>query len=207
MDFRHVIPLGARCRLTHNLRLHFGGEGKFPFDWFILPLPGLLTCLEEGLDAARIYDPGRLTALRDAKGMLHSVRNTRLGILHHHDFPRGEGDSLLPGWQEQIPKAAARFAHLAGRLRAAAAEGPVLYVREHHKHDDPAALARLQAMLRNLAPGAGFRLLAVNYEPGAVPAGIEAITVQEEGEGRGWRGDPQAWGAALASTGHRLLPR
>ena len=204
MEFRHVVPLGSRCRLTHNLRLHFGEKGGFPFDWFIIPLRAAIACLEEGLDPARVYDPAQLRATRDARGALHSVTNLRLGILHHHDFPRGPGDTLLPGWEEHVPKAAARYAHLAGRLRAAAASGPVLYVRERHKLDDPADLARLGEALRGLAPGRAFHLLALNYPPGSVPPGIEAATVAEADD-RGWRGDPEAWGAALGGTGHRLV--
>ncbi|MCR0981439.1 papain-like cysteine peptidase [Roseomonas populi] len=203
MEFRHVIPLGSRCRLTHNLRLHFGHEGKYPFDWFILPLAGLITCLEEGLDAARVFDAAQLKPVKDDKGVIQTVRNARLGILHQHDFPSGQGQPILAGWEEHIPGAAGRFANLAGRMRKAAAEGPVLYVRERHKSDDPAALARLREALEGVAPGGDFHLLAVNYPPDAVPEGIEAITVTET-DGHGWRGDPVAWGAALGATGHRL---
>ena len=199
MEFRHVVPLGSRCRTTHNLRLHFGVTDGDPFDWYILPLAGLVTMLEEGLDSARVYEPAQLVSTRDAEGRLHSVRNRRLGILHHHDFPRGEGDVLLPGWEEHVEKAAQRFTYLSGRLRTHAAEGEVLFVRERHKADDPAQLLRLKALLAALCPS--FTLLAVNYAEGTVPEGVEAIQVAEE-EGRGWRGDPEAWGAALGGTGH-----
>ncbi|MBP0494353.1 DUF1796 family putative cysteine peptidase [Roseomonas indoligenes] len=203
MEFRHVIPLGSRCRTTHNLRLHFGEPGKFPFDWFILPLAGLITCLEEGMDAAKVFDPAHLKPVLDEKGVIQTIRNTRLGILHQHDFPSGVGQPILPGWEEHIPGAIGRFANVAARMRAAAAAGPVLYVRERYKSDDPTTLLRLRTALEAVAPRGTFHLLAVNYPPDSVPQGVEAITV-EETEGHGWRGDAAARGSALGATGHRL---
>ncbi|WP_426958311.1 DUF1796 family putative cysteine peptidase [Muricoccus radiodurans] len=204
MEFRHVIPLGSRCRLTHNLRRHFGGDDKFPFDWFILTLSGLLRCLEVGMDPKPIYDPALLEPVLDAKGRLHSVRNTRFGILHHHDFPRTKDDLMGPEWRDHVPQAAARFGHLANRLRAAAMAGPVLFVRERHSEDDPNALGTLVEALRGLVPSGEVRLLAVNYNPARVPTGIETITVTEP-EKVGWRGHPEAWDAALGGTGHRRM--
>lgn len=204
MEIATVIPLGSRCRLTHNLRQHFGFSRGYPFDWYILPLHGLVEILQGGLDAAAIYDPAALKARRDASGRIDHIHNRRFGIKHEHDFPKRKEEGVLPGWETLIPKAAARFAALAGRLRETPPEGgTVLFVREFLKHDQPEALAVLRAELALLQPEGGFRLLAVNYPDGSVPAGIETLQVTEQ-PGFGWRGDPDAWSAALGSTGYRL---
>ncbi len=201
VDVSRIIPLGQRCRLTHNLRRHYGFTTGYPFDWYILPLKGLLEILRQDLDPGGIYREDLLEEQRDEAGRVRHIRHRRLGIIHEHDFDK-EADVVVPHWREQIPRAAARFASLAGRLRERAPGPPPLFVRERHGADKPEQLLALRDALAALQPG-GFHLLAVNYHAGTVPGGIPAIRVEEK-PGFGWRGDPEAWSAALEASGFRL---
>ncbi|MCQ4159822.1 papain-like cysteine peptidase [Roseomonas sp. GC11] len=202
MDVSRIIPLGSRCRLTHNLRAHFGFTTGYPFDWYILPLHGLLAILEEGLEAGAVYHPDLLVEERDEAGRVQHIRNARYGIIHEHDFPKDATQGVLPGWREHIPRAAARFAALARRLAERPPGPPPLFVRERHGADRAPELLRLPALLEKLQPG-GFELLLVNYRPGQLPEGMASLTIEER-PGFGWRGDGEAWSAALAGRGYRL---
>lgn len=205
MEFAHVVPLGRRCRTTHNVHRFFGRKESFPFDWYILPLRGLNKILAAGLDVDRIYQPNRMEPVRKDGKIIH-LENTRYGLWHVHCFPHEPGtDYITENWLEHLDKAKSRFNHTARRFKSLPkAEGPVLFVREGRPDDNAVELKRLKDHLSAFMGDAPHHLLLINCAADHVPDGAENIIFTERGS-FGWRGDAEAWDKALASTGHRLV--
>ncbi len=65
------------------------GDGWFPFDWWITPPNGLIKLIDADFNG--LFDEANLQLVADGR----SVANLRYGILHHHDFPRDAGGTIL----------------------------------------------------------------------------------------------------------------
>lgn len=93
--FDYVVPVGCNCRNTWNLRRHFGFGNGFPFDWWITPLPALLSLLQK-FDIPYLYAPELLEAVSSEDGSISSIRHRELGIFFTTNSPaHGERRGLL----------------------------------------------------------------------------------------------------------------
>lgn len=107
-----VFSLGPNCRMTWNLRHHFGTDRAYPFDWWITPVKSMLALLRRdepfrvGLEDLVVTEPENGT---------RSVYNRRLNLLHHHDFDRNGGE-VLPITQPAVNQMNAKYTALFGRL-------------------------------------------------------------------------------------------
>jgi hypothetical protein len=127
--FDYVVPVGCNCRNTWNLRRHFGFGNGFPFDWWITPLPALLSLLQK-FDIAYLYAPELLEAVSSEDGSISSIRHRELGIFFHHEFPRAwktPGTPVLPNWRDHLQIPISRTVAL--RDRFLALRGRILFVR------------------------------------------------------------------------------
>lgn len=206
MEFAHVVPLGRRCRTTHNVHSFFGRKESFPYDWYILPLRAVIRSLNEGADARAIYRPERMVPVREDGKIIH-VRNKEYGLWHVHCFPHEAGGHFITeDWQDHIDNAVSRFEHTARRLNSLKDQDrPVLFVREGKTNDTERDALDLKAAIKGLIGSTPFHLLLISYPESEVPPGFENVIVEER-RGFGWRGDEEAWAKALAGTGHRLSP-
>lgn len=208
-EFTHVVPLGANCRLTLNVRRHFDSGESYPFDWWISPLPGVIAALEAGLDPGRLYDPDALHRLGDATGRHRSVEHRAFGIRFVHEFPDMPESIAAPvAWEDRVRQPRERLAHLADKLWRLNAPGHrILFVRfcVHPRGDvaldTEADLDRLRAILTERFDAARIALLPISGR-GRVE-GCETLAVQDGSED--WKGDFALWTAALASTGYRIV--
>lgn len=78
-----IISLGPNCRNAWNLRHHFGLERAYPFDWWITPSRSALAMLEPSFRFHVTLDD-----LHISNRLHNTVYNSRLNVLHHHDFRR-----------------------------------------------------------------------------------------------------------------------
>mgnify|MGYP004499926891 CR=1 FL=1 len=204
MDFAHVVPLGRRCRTTHNLHQYFGIKESFPYDWYILPIKGVIRSLREGVDAGSIYDPAQMEPVRRDGKIIH-VLNNAYGLWHVHCFPHEAGSEFVrEDWADHLDKPLKRFEHTARRLKGLRDKvGPVLFVREGRKSDKAEDILALDDAIRAFIGTTPYRLLLINFDPSRVPEGYDNIVVDER-PGLGWRGDGEAWSRALASTGYHV---
>lgn len=211
--YTHVVPIGANCRVSYQLRRHLGTDAAWPFDWWIAPIQATTRYLAE-LDPAKLYDPDALEEMTVDGGCV-AVRSRRYGIRLLHEFPRvaaqGVRTVVAPGWRDHIAAARARHEHLLARLRALDAPGRrILFVRyklgiDEGDLDPGRCVDDLRTALAQHFRRASFELLLVNV-PGATADernGIHAIEFDDPpGTGpEAWRGDDAAWSAALARSG------
>lgn len=208
-DFTHVVPIGANCRLTLNVRRFFDSGESYPFDWWIAPLPGVISALQCGLDGDRLYDPRALHRLGDANGRHRSVAHREFGIRYVHEFPDMPDSIAEPvEWAARLRQPRERLAHLADKLWRLNAPGHrILFVRfcVHPRggiaHDTEADLRRLGAVLTERFDAATIALLPISGKDRI--ESYETLAVRDGSED--WKGDFALWSAALASTGHRLV--
>lgn len=211
--FTHVVPIGANCRVSYQLRRHLGTDAAWPFDWWIAPIQGTTRYLAE-LDPARLYDPDALEEMT-VDGACVAVRSRRYGVRLLHEFPRVDAQGVrtvvAPGWHAHIAAARARHEHLLARLRALDVPGKrILFVRyklgiDEGDLDPQACVAALRAALAPHFRRASFEFLLINV-PGAAAderGGVHAIDVDEAPAAgpEAWRGDDAAWSRALARSG------
>lgn len=212
--FTHVVPLGASCRLTYQLRRCSRSVAGYPFDWWITPLDGLTRYLETP-DPDRIFAADAL-AEEVSDGHIQSIVSREFGFSLFHDFPRvqvGRPTRVVsPDWRESLPAVRARHLRRLERLLALNAPGHrVLFVR--HRGDLPtgaceSAVSRLWQVLETRWRRADVRLLLMNV-PGAAPVGdhIRSISVGDApGPGaEAWRGDDREWASAFERLGLALV--
>ena len=208
-DFTHVVPVGANCRLTLNVRRHFDSGESYPFDWWISPLPGVIAALEAGLDVDRLYDPTALRRIGGGDGSHRSVENRDYGIRFVHEFPDLPPATTEPvDWTDHARRPRERLAHLADKFwRLNAPGNRILFVRfcVHPRGeialDTDTDLHRLRALLAERFDAARIDLLAIS---GRDRVGSHATLAVNDGT-QDWKGDFALWSAALAGTGHRLV--
>lgn len=206
--FTHVVPLGANCRVTQNLRRHFDYAESFPFDWWILPLPALLDVLASDFDLDRLYDPSDMDRVGDVHGAHLYVRHRSLGIHFAHEFPRMPAAvAEAVAWEDHVQKPRERMRYLAAKLRGLNRAGhSILFVRScltenrEFPRDTGDDLAKLREQLARQFHHAAIDLLPVS--PTDAIDGVATLTIDDRSEG--WKGDFALWSAALASTGHSL---
>ena len=214
--FSHVVPLGASCRVTWQLRTFFRDGRAYPFDWWASTVDGLAAYLEV-MDPSRIYGVGGLEELVE-DGRVTTIRSREFGFQLYHEFPRHRGPTgaseVSPGWEAHVAAAAKRHADRLERLRGLDRKGNrILFVRHKYAFEpgpagDPApSVARL---LRSLDTGwsrARFTLLLVNFPDGYEPPTRVLSLRFDDPPGPApeeWRGDKAIWENALRSLGLSL---
>jgi hypothetical protein len=83
-----IISLGPNCRNTWNIRKYFKIQKAYPFDWWITPAKSLLAMIEPEFEFQVFMSDLHITVPKDNS---NTVYNSRLNILHHHDFDRMNG--------------------------------------------------------------------------------------------------------------------
>lgn len=210
----HVVPLGLSCRVAYQVRLFFGSEIAFPFDWTLTPLEGLVRYLDV-LDPDRIYSE---TALEEVvvAGRVTALQSREFGLQPYHEFPRhreGEVSVVSPGWRQHLGVARERHARRLERLRGLNAAGQrILFVRhkldaDPQRRDAQRPVEALWEVLRRQWRRADVRLLLVNLPPIDPPSRRVLQLRFEDRPGTGpeaWRGDTGRWQSAFASLGLTL---
>jgi hypothetical protein len=203
-----ILGLGTNCELTHNLRRVYGLETAFPFDWWITPLTSLKPLVENGFDFD-ITD-GNLERTEDRM----SVINRRWKILHHHDFPRKDGQ-IRDDWREFIPETAQKYDALARRLDAALdqAASAVIFINGNGGHEyltrderlacgQAGLYAGVIAAVQARWPQLRFMPVICNPSPAsAPPSEATVLTVKDYGDresGKDFAKSPRGWSEALA---------
>lgn len=90
--FNAVISLGQECQVAYQVQRK--GLRKFsgPLDWFITPMPSLLTLLTNGFEGFMEF--GNLQILSEAKGH-YVVVDRRYDVQTLHDFNVNSTNSLI----------------------------------------------------------------------------------------------------------------
>jgi hypothetical protein len=214
--FSHVVPLGASCRVTWQLRTFFRDGRAYPFDWWASTVDGLAAYLSV-MDPARIYGDGGLEELV-VDGRVTTIRSREFGFQLFHEFPRHRdvsgASAVSPGWEAHVAAAAQRHTHRLERLRGLDRTGNrILFVRHKYAYEpgpagDPAAsVARLLAALEAGWSRARFTLLLINFPEGYTPpAGVLSVRFDDPPgpAPEEWRGDGERWEAAFRSLGLSL---
>lgn len=120
------ISLGYRCEVAYQIRRRFGVHQALPFDWLITPLSSIARMVEEGF--SHMADPVCLEPIDlERYGRIEQgVLNTRYNVVMRHDFRETEDLRLLPGWRDEIPDVAAKWAHLARRWEECLTSGKAI---------------------------------------------------------------------------------
>jgi hypothetical protein len=204
--FTDVVPIGASCRNTHNVRSHFGSATGYPFDWYVSPLPGVIEAITSGLDPDSVFADDNLIPTLGADGRISAIVNARYGFEHVHDFPSASG-AYRSDWRSLIGRAKARFAHAVSNLRALNAAGKrilfVRHVRNAREGDTPECVARLQTGLAASFPDARIRVALVNA-PFTAADTIPVRVTESRERVLDWTGDHDAWRRGFAEAG--LMP-
>ena len=215
--FTHVVPVGASCRVSWQLRRHLGSNPAYPFDWWITPILGLTRYLADP-DPARLYDPEDLEEMI-VRERFPTVRSSTYAARLFHEFPRAtraDGTTdVAPGWRAHISAARARHEHLLRRLRALDVPGNrILFVRHRLGIDEGdldanACTAALRAALSRQFGAASFAVLLINA-PGATAGGDGVFALEFDDppgpEPQSWRGDDGVWSAAFTAFGLTTRP-
>lgn len=79
-----IFSLGPNCKNTWNLRKNFQTDRAYPFDWWITPARSMLRMIETGFVFSLKQEDLHITDVSKH----NTVYNSRLNLLHHHDFYR-----------------------------------------------------------------------------------------------------------------------
>ncbi len=125
----HIVSLGSRCAVAHNLRRYYNFNTAYPFDWWITPLRGVIGYLERP-DIDFLYSADELVL---AEGSA-TVKHRSLYIELHHEFPRAGGQHsspVVPDFLAWCEAPSARTRRLTERLlQLDDPETRILFVRE-----------------------------------------------------------------------------
>ena len=105
-----IASIGTNCEVAFNIRNTFAIEQAYPFDWWFTPVQAVAAILRDRFDLS--VEESNLSHTTTPE----SVLNHKYGFLHHHDFPRGEGERVLPQWRDEIPTVAAKYRFLGDRF-------------------------------------------------------------------------------------------
>jgi hypothetical protein len=210
--YNHPICLGGRCALAANIHRYYGMCFKSPFDWWYMPLPGLINLLSDN-DPERLYDAESLAEVERRGGT--EVLNMRYGIEFSHSFPKDANKRLTRNWRAEPLN---KFRLLTKRLweyfvNADEPDARILFFRMVIEPDlqESAAvhiadLLRLQEALARIFSRADFRIVLLNYQALEAEASIwdreqlkcfvfAAVNHVPEPN---WRGSPKDWDAAFS---------
>lgn len=205
-----IISFGTNCELTHNLRRVYGLEEAFPFDWWITPLTSLRPLIEGGF--AFDIEDGNLERTADRM----SVMNRRWRILHHHDFPRKDGQ-IRDDWRDFIAETARKYDALAQRLetRLDKSEAAAIFINGNGGHEyltredrlacsQPGHYAEMLAAVRTRWPRLQVTPVICNPSAGSEPPrDAIVLTVTDYGDrapGKEFAKSPKGWSEALATV-------
>jgi hypothetical protein len=181
----HIVSLGMRCVVAHNLRRFYDFSTAYPFDWWVTPAPGLIALLNDP-DISALYDPTQLSLLEGGKSVCHAN-----GIRLFHEFERDKsqkGKPVLPGWQEALAAPKERTAALMQRLLDLNAPGNrIAFFRQPDRR-----VRAVRAALDARFPLAEWTLVPL------APIEKDAALEKE------WRGDPNAWDRVLGDLDLRF---
>lgn len=204
-----IVSFGTNCEVTHNLRRVYGLDEAHPFDWWITPLPALKPLIENGF----AFDITDDNLERTDDGM--SVINRRWKILHHHDFPRKDGQ-IRDDWRDFTAEAADKYGVLARRLtrRLDEARTVTVFINGNGGHEyltrearlacsQPRLYAETFAALRLRWPGLSIRPVICNPSSlSEAPEDALVLAVRDYGDrepGKEFAKSPQGWAEALSS--------
>lgn len=203
-NFTNIVPIGYRCRPTRRLRSHFGYESRFPFDWWLTPVDGLIRFLRDW-DVERLYDRKRLRVVQRLFGQPY-VENVEYRIRLVHEFPRGRRDMILNTWVDHIEEARSKTFYAMEKFDALnAPHRRVLFVRnmaqdEERRPKEACAALREAVLARMPQADCSFLLISTN---GVEAEGWIPLKVVDRSKDS-WEGDPAAWDPPLASLGFTL---
>ncbi len=199
--FTDIVSLGYRCRTTHRLKQHFGFDRAFPFDWWVTPLKGATSFLEDW-DVDALYDPDVLHERYDGDHLVY-LKHERYGIKLRHEFPNRAGaKSVTPAWRECLDDARARTRHLMDRFERLNQIGRrVLFVRELDPREERIKdhARPLRELIRHRMPAAKTSFLLISPS-GANVDGWTSLKIDDP-KRQPWEGNQQLWDAALSSLG------
>lgn len=174
----HIVSLGMRCVVAHNLRRFYDFSTAYPFDWWVTPAIGLTALLAEP-DVDALYDVSQLSLAEGGKSVCH-VNGIRL----FHEFARDKtqrAKPVRPGWQDALAAPRERTAALVQRLLKLNAPGNrIAFFRQPDKR-----VGKIAAALAARFPLAEWTLIGL--------APIEKDAALE----KDWRGDPARWDHVL----------
>jgi len=121
-----LVSLGPNCRMTYNMREHFGVERAYPFDWWITPAASMLKMIQPGFR----FHIERADLEIIPQPVFNTVLNKRLGMLMHHDFVRENDEWVREIPDDRIDLLNAKYSALFERLRTdlAAAQSVTAFV-------------------------------------------------------------------------------
>jgi hypothetical protein len=199
-DFTHIVSLGGNCRLTYNLRRHYGFNSGYPFDWWITTLPAATKVLEEP-DLQKLFNPKFLRGVVPKHGRgISTVRNTYYRISMNHEFPR-EKKFVVPDFKQHIKSRLERQTYLFDKLRAIDSRAnSVLLVRYFIPSEIPKVSAesveRFLSAARRFFQTAEPQFLFINSP--VERDDVMMLHIQEAPKGP-WRGDEALWSSRLAT--------
>ena len=207
--FDHIISLGGRCQVSHQLRrIYPGADRAYPFDWLITPDGSLLRLLDDDFaDFLRLGDLAEAASSRPEFSYRH-MRESRYGTILTHDFKRDvEVTAAWPGVRD-------KYAFLIDRWRRLlSSDRRILFVRQSYGQTDAirddledladAALgARIAAAIGACYPRLSFRVLCLPHRPlpanPTLPAGVALVHVGQR-DPWVWTGHDMAWDALMAA--------
>jgi len=183
--YKAYVSLGSTCQTAYQLRRLGLRRFAGPLDWFISRDAGDVARLLRN----RFYgfmEPNRIE-LAGIDPPHYVVRDAGYDVYSYHDFP------LHGHWMNAYPEFKRKIDRRKQTLYAAAATGPVCYVRIEASRQEA---LQLYSALSQFAPGP-FRLLTVNFmddsrikhEDWGYPH-IASVSIPR---GTDWRGSDSAW--------------
>jgi hypothetical protein len=207
----NIVPIGLSCRVSYQVREHFGSMIAYPFDWWLTPIDGLTRYLSDP-NPDRVYGAGALHELVE-DGHVTTIVAPEFGFQLYHEFPRQDvglpARVIAPDWRDHVATQRSRHAGRLGRLLALNRPGRrILFVRDRLDVDGKGAdtgaesVAKLWDTLTSHWGRAEIQLLLVNVpcaersaEPGVRWADFEDVRGET---GEGWHGNSTGWARALA---------
>lgn len=198
-----IVSIGSNCEVTRNLWDYFGVSTAYPFDWWITPFHATLEVLESGFSG--LFEATNLHVPPD-RG---TVVDTRLNIMHHHDFARDDdGKVRVDEIEQQLQALKNKYRFLAQRFVSDLSGKRVLFIRNRCGNDpvylrgdygdlQPEQCIEIHKRLRKLLPATRFDLLATN-KPGFERfsyqgSRIFSDSIFDHGDCEDYRISPQGW--------------
>ena len=194
-----IASIGTNCEVAFNIRNTFAIEQAYPFDWWFTPVQSVAAILRDRFDLD--VEESNLSHTTTPE----SVLNHKYGFLHHHDFPRGEGERVLPQWRDEIPNVAAKYRFLGDRFIANGERADsALFILNgdgtHRAYTSPRPLdesvyAEIVAAAQDLFPRTRITLAIFNGQSEPLAAAVKAAEADPRivvaGPGRDYGGRMQ----------------
>lgn len=197
-----ILSAGPNCRTAWNVRNYFGIEQAYPFDWWITP----------ARSALKMLDPSFRFSLKAEDLTISSpdhhntVYNSRLNILHHHDFERtynGKPGVIETITEQNIATLTSKYIFLFERLRSKIkrSQRPVLVVNGIYSgfqelHDGIPTQPSLNQFISTQDFALAIReMLGEKVRIADIASGAESLSEQ-----------PWGWFVRIPDNGDRILP-